>query len=121
MTTNPYQAKLERELDDLRTRRVALRKALRNGPMGVPGGDNFDKCRAFDAIAQNLKATDHRWNELHFLLGRELPCGPVKLGVSAAPRAAARPATRSTPMQDALKRRGFDGRGYVTKVMRPER
>jgi hypothetical protein len=116
MPTNPYQAKLERELDDLRTRRVALRKALRNGPMGIPGGDNFDKCRAFDAIAQNLKATDHRWNELHFLLGRELPCGPVKLDRTPV---ATSPTARGAVRISASTRRVVPG--YITKVMVPGR
>jgi hypothetical protein len=130
MPTNPHAARLQRELDDLRSRRVAMRNQLRLGPMGFCGGDDFDKCRALEFVQRQLRATEHRWQELHFLLGIDLPSGPIKLepvAVRTSTRADGTvkintPARRTVPdLQAELKRRGFDGRGCLTKDLIPGR
>lgn len=111
---NPHVKSLETELAALRARRVQLRNAIkfRAGPMS--GGDAIDSRRAQEFCLRELRSTESRWNELHFLLGREPPGPPVKLIPGAARAMASRSAA-------APARRRALPTGYITRDLKPNR
>jgi hypothetical protein len=86
---------LQRELADLRTRRVQLRRILNKGVLGQSAGDALDNRLRFEQVARELRATQKRWEQLHYELGIAMPGPSVKL--NAPPRARTRPATRTVP------------------------
>jgi hypothetical protein len=85
---------LEREYDDLRAHRVALRQrrdrlifARSCSPQNRYGPDGYDQ--AIVMTEADLRGTERRWTELSLLLRKPLPGPPVKLNVptrSSAPR-----------------------------------
>jgi hypothetical protein len=132
--TNPYRLRLQRELDSLVRRKVYLRKLLQTGGLAF-SGDWLDRRRGMETAQLELAAAERRHAELRHLLGLPEPCGPVSLtprpheaAALARAKAANRGAVKITPthrtvpdLQAELKRRGFDGRGYLTKDLIPGR
>lgn len=93
MPINPHQARLENELVALRTQRVNLRRTLDLMARGHRfGGDDYDQVTRRRQLEMMFKGTQKRWEEVHFLLGRNLP-GPA-IPVPPAP-------ARSTPTKRA--------------------
>jgi hypothetical protein len=101
-------ALLEREYNELRSRRVNLRRqrerlvqAAAWEPQKRYGPDGYNN--AITWTEAELRGTQKRWEELHLLLGKRIPGPPVKLD---APVRRYGSATRSPG-------------GYVTKVIVP--
>jgi hypothetical protein len=70
---NPF----ERELADLRARRVASRRNIERAPWIFP--DPYDRQRFVEGQTQFLRGSERRLQELCLLLGRPLPGKPVRL------------------------------------------
>jgi hypothetical protein len=66
-----------RELSHLRAQRVQARRNIKRAPWIYP--DAIDRRRFVEAQIQFLRGSEHRWQELHLLLGRALPGQPVRL------------------------------------------
>jgi hypothetical protein len=82
---------IEREYDDLRSHRVALRRqrdylinARHCAPQRRYGVDGYDNTLAM--VEATLRGTERRWAELCTLLRKPLPGPPVKIGTPARPR-----------------------------------
>jgi hypothetical protein len=82
---------IEREYDDLRSHRVALRRqrdylihARSCAPQRRYGVDGYDNALAMTEAA--LRGTERRWAELCTLLRKPLPGPPVQLNVPTRPR-----------------------------------
>jgi hypothetical protein len=120
MTVNPHQLRLEQELVALRSKRVAIRRTLDAMAKGVRcGGDDYDQTIRARNLAMQFKATEARWNELHFLLNRDLPGPAVRLDVK--PVATRGSLKFGTPMQNrrlADLRKTVEAGGYITRAMR---
>jgi hypothetical protein len=69
---------LERRLHELRSQRVAARKAIER-TRGSIIGDSIDKRRFIEMQVHFLRGSEREWAELHALLGKRLPGPPVKL------------------------------------------
>jgi hypothetical protein len=110
-----FRQKLERERDELRSLRVAIRSKLEWFARGHRIGDLTDTLRAVDMLKTQLRRTEKRWGEINHALGVDVGGPPVSLRLTAADQAAlARRAARS---QGASSRAEL---GYRTKVMRAE-
>ena len=110
---NPYVVGLERELSDLRSRRVAIRKKRDQARLGYRVyGDPRDPWELARVFERELKATETEWQRLHHELGRSPPGPAIKI---AKPDGT--PLYRS--VQPAPVRRAVPG--YMTKVMMPGR
>jgi hypothetical protein len=118
MTT--YRERLQAELAQLRTTRVGLRRQLEWFGRGHMLGDQLDTQNQIRALQQTLRATEPRWQELNFLLGRETGQKPVSLRLNPRERdALARQGTR-LPTR-AAARPTVRNVGYMTKIMVPGR
>jgi hypothetical protein len=89
---------LERELDDLRSHRVALRRRRDRliferscSPQRRYGLDGYDN--AIVGVEAALRGTERRWQELCLLLRKPLPGPPVKITTPIRITAPARPQT----------------------------
>jgi hypothetical protein len=98
---------IEREYDDLRSHRVALRRrrdqlahARSCSPQNRYGPDGYDNAIAMTEAA--LRGTERRWTELCILLRKPLPGPPVKLG---------------TPVRRSGTTIRAAGPGYLTRAM----
>jgi hypothetical protein len=117
--TNPYKAKLQRELDSLIRRKTGLRRVLQAGPWAF-SGDALDQRQGMEAAARELAAAERRHAELRHLLGLPEPTGPIKippievsraqLAASRARIAASRAKAAPTPVHRAPGQ-------YLTKDM----
>jgi hypothetical protein len=67
----------ERELIDLRARRVQARRNIDRAMWLVP--DAIDRRRFVECQIQFLRGSERKWQELHLLLRRRLPAPPVRL------------------------------------------
>jgi hypothetical protein len=106
-SNNPYTARLEAELEGVKTRRVQIRKALSSGRWFC--GEAFENGRIRRDMEQQLVFLQREYERLHHELGKPLPLAhPVNVRPSARPavRPAARPAQRVVP-------------AYITKVIVP--
>jgi hypothetical protein len=67
----------ERELSDLRARRVQARRNIERAWFLV--ADAIDRQRFVEHQVRFLRGSERRWQELHALLRRPLPRKPVRL------------------------------------------
>jgi hypothetical protein len=122
MQTNPYRAKLQRELDSLIKRKIGLRKLL-SSPFAFYG-DSIDQIRGMERAQIELRAAEMRHAELRHLLGLPEPTGPVKLDAPVRTTSTSRGAVKITPvrrdLQAELRKRGMGAGGYIKKVMRAD-
>jgi hypothetical protein len=128
--TYSYKAELEAQYRKARSRVVALRAerddlAARQRTCTT----SHDHVERSAAVSSLLASTERELGELRHKLGLPEPGKPVKLALTAADRAAlaraksrtvkAAPKSGTVDLRDALRLRGLDGHGYLTKVMRP--
>jgi hypothetical protein len=119
MTVNPYQRRLEAELDALRNRRVNIRNILDAMAKGCRwGGDNYDQVIRRRELEIALRGTQPRWEELHYLLGRDLPGPAVRLNVpvSTPRRGVVKINTGQSRRLDHV-RKVVESGGYLTRAM----
>jgi hypothetical protein len=114
-----FRQTLERERDQLRSMRVAIRSRLDWFARGGQIGDHLDTRRAVAMLQNQLRASDRDWAELNAKLGHDVGTPPVDLRLTMTDRVALRrQASRPkvTPPRE-VNSRAMPGR-YVTKVMR---
>lgn len=92
-----YRKQLERQLGDVRHRRVALRNAIQHLQASLPFGDLYDNRKRLQMLQLQLRGTDEEWREVHHRLGRDPHAASVKLDAPARTRVAPRPAQRTIP------------------------
>jgi hypothetical protein len=104
---------LQRRLDELRSERVAARRAIERLRWSNIG-DLYDKRRVIETHQRFLNGSEREWQELHALLGKHLPGPPVKL-LSPAEIAAQRrrSAVRAAPRVKAATA----SLGYMTRAL----
>jgi hypothetical protein len=107
---------LENRLNDLRSQRVAWRRAIERTSWSNLG-DAVERRRMVEHWQRCLRGSEREWEELHALLDTRLPGPPVSLTPTPAEVAALqrqRQAVRSAPPPRARNL------NYVCKVIRPE-